>query len=288
MSRTANQNEQDIATARLLASGNGWRVLDVVCRAGPHDKPFEEQHRWVSLSAVMAGQFLYRSTHGRYAMTPGSVLLGNSDACFSCGHDHSTGDRCLSFQFAPDLFEEITAATPGARTVNFTNHRLPPLESMSPLFSEMAALVRSAHEEPESRPWIEDTALHFAGQVLRGFHDGGTMKGQPQDIRRVLAVTDYIDRSLGTPLTLEGLAKLAGVSRYYFLRMFSAVVGTTPYRYILMRRMARAGTLLVSSDLSVLVIALECGFGDLSEFTRRFRARYGMPPALYRKHKRKK
>ena len=41
-------------TARVLASGPGWSVNDVVCTAGPHDRPYEEQRDTVSIAAVIA------------------------------------------------------------------------------------------------------------------------------------------------------------------------------------------------------------------------------------------
>src|SRR5215468_10712244 len=81
----------------LLASGPGWRVEDVTCSAGPHDRPFEEQHDLVCVAAVTRGTFQYRTPNGRATLVPGALMLGNPGACFECGHEHGVGDRCLSF-----------------------------------------------------------------------------------------------------------------------------------------------------------------------------------------------
>ena len=89
-------------SARLLARGEGWRISDIVCRAGPNDRPFEERHEDVSIAAVVEGSFRYRSSTGTALLYPGAFLLGNAGACFECGHEHATGDRCVSFQFAPE------------------------------------------------------------------------------------------------------------------------------------------------------------------------------------------
>src|SRR5215470_14489356 len=83
----------------LLASGPGWRVEDVVCSAGPHDRPFEEQHDLVCVAAVRRGTFEYRTPDGRATLVPGALMLGNPGACFECSHEHGVGDRCLSFHF---------------------------------------------------------------------------------------------------------------------------------------------------------------------------------------------
>ena len=111
--------------SRLLASGPGWSVSDVACTAGPHDRPFEERHHAACIAAVTEGTFQYRSTQGRALLAPGAVLLGNYGYCFECGHEHGTGDRCLSFHFTPDHWETIVAAVPGARTATFALPRVP-------------------------------------------------------------------------------------------------------------------------------------------------------------------
>jgi len=94
----------------LLASGPGWRAEDVVCSAGPHDRPFEEQHDLVCVAAVTRGTFEYRTADGWATLVPGALMLGNPGACFECGHEHGVGDRCLSFHFDPGFFEEIVAS----------------------------------------------------------------------------------------------------------------------------------------------------------------------------------
>ncbi len=45
------------AHGTTLATGRGWKVVDVICTSGPADHAFEERHGWVSLSAVLGGSF---------------------------------------------------------------------------------------------------------------------------------------------------------------------------------------------------------------------------------------
>jgi AraC family transcriptional regulator len=67
-------------TSRLLACDTGWRVEDVVCTSGPHDRPFEERHDGVCIAAVTHGTFRYRSTLGSAVLAPGALLLGKNAA----------------------------------------------------------------------------------------------------------------------------------------------------------------------------------------------------------------
>ena len=55
-----------------LASGPGWRVSDVVCTAGPHDRPFEEQHDAVCIAAVSRAP----SWRGKQRITDALIQMG--------------------------------------------------------------------------------------------------------------------------------------------------------------------------------------------------------------------
>jgi AraC family transcriptional regulator len=113
--------------SRILAQADEWTVEDVVCTSGPRDRCFEERHTCFRVVIVCAGSFQYCSSRGRELMTPGSLLLGNAGQCFECGHEHGTGDRCLSFGYAPDYFERLAAdATVRGGAAYFESRRLPP------------------------------------------------------------------------------------------------------------------------------------------------------------------
>jgi AraC-like DNA-binding protein len=72
------------------------------------------------------------------------------------------------------------------------------------------------------------------------------------------------------------------MSRYHFLRTFRHVVGLTPHQFILRTRLHTAAVELRRSVRSILDIALDAGFADLSTFNRRFRATMGVTPGTYR------
>ena len=63
---------------------------------------------------MIDGLFRYRADTGTAILHPGAFLLGNSDTCYECGHDHSTGDRCIAFQVSPQYFAEVAASRAGS------------------------------------------------------------------------------------------------------------------------------------------------------------------------------
>lgn len=81
---------------------------------------------------------------------------------------------------------------------------------------------------------------------------------------------------------LPRFVELAGVSPSHLTRTLKAATGRTPTEYINGLRLARAATLLATSPLTIVDIAGDCGFEQLSYFYRLFGSRYGQSPHAYR------
>ena len=93
---------------------------------------------------------------------------------------------------------------------------------------------------------------------------------------------DHIDRHFATALDLDGLARVAGVSKYHFVRCFEAAYGETPIRYLTRRRIERAQDLLRLANLTVTEICTLVGFASLGSFSSRFTQLVGETPTAYR------
>jgi len=299
-------------TCRVLARGNGWVVEDLICASGPQDPIFEEQHGNVSIAMVLAGTFQYRgsacqsSANGGSAkrgsvkrssaigasangairnelMTPGSLLLGNAGQSFEVGHEHAAGDRCLSFQFAPDYFERI-AADAGVKKSDrgFRMLRLPPLRELSSLI----ARARAGLEYSADTPW-EELSVELAAATVRAERgiSSRAENAPPSAIARVTRSVRAIERRPDGALGLGSLAREAGLSPYHFLRTFERLTGITPHQYVRRTRLRDAASRLGAERQKVLDIALDCGFGDVSNFNRAFRSEFDVSPKNFRQDK---
>ncbi len=262
--------------SRVLAEGRDWRVTDVVCTAGPHDRRFEEQHENYSISLVAAGTFQYRSANAREMMTPGSLLLGNPGQCFECGHEHGEGDRCLSFQYTPEYFEQIAGDLRLPR--RFKPLRIPPVRELSPIL----ARATSALDSTADLAW-EELAIAVAAKTAQFAAEAPISNDLPAGaLARVTRIVRRIDAHASAPLDLTALAKQARLSPYHFLRTFERLTGLTPHQYILRTRLRSAAVRLLRTREKVLDIALDSGFGDVSNFNHAFRTEFGMSPRKYR------
>jgi AraC-like DNA-binding protein len=102
-------------------------------------------------------------------------------------------------------------------------------------------------------------------------------------VARVTRTVRTIERHLDAGLALGSLARDAGLSPYHFLRTFERLTGVTPHQYILRARLREAAMRLAAEPARVIDIALDCGFGDVSNFNRAFRTEFGVSPRAYRR-----
>jgi AraC-like DNA-binding protein len=92
---------------------------------------------------------------------------------------------------------------------------------------------------------------------------------------------DLIDREYAEPLDLDRLSRVAGVSKYHFLRCFTETYGRTPVQYLSERRIERAQDLLRATNLTVTEICHVVGYTSLGSFSSRFRSLVGVSPSVY-------
>jgi AraC family transcriptional regulator len=278
-----NDSTASALVARPLRQGQGWSVGEYLCTAGPDDRPFEERREEFSIAAVIEGTFTYRADTGTAVMHPGALLFGNSATCYECGHDHSTGDRCVAFHFSPAYFAEVAASIAGSGRFRFPAPMLPVTPKLLPWLVRVEA--RTALAE---RLEMDESAPRFMEAVI-GAVSGTTplpVCASARDARRVGDALRYIELHAADALDLDTLAGVAIMSKYHFLRTFRHIVGMTPYQFVLSVRMRRAAVRLATSSEPVSAIAFETGFGDLSTFNGRFRDVFGVSPMVYRSRER--
>ena len=106
----------------------------------------------------------------------------------------------------------------------------------------------------------------------------------PRAARSTVRVAqDYIDAHPAADHRLDLLAGRAAMSGRHFSRVFTAEVGETPARYVERVRVEAARAELESTNVSLDVVATDCGFGTAESLRRAFQRRMGVPPDAYRR-----
>lgn len=93
----------------------------------------------------------------------------------------------------------------------------------------------------------------------------------------------FVEQNFSAKITLSDIAKSAGMTPKYFCSFFYGVTGKTPIEYVNFYRIERACEQLIFSDLNITEVAYNCGFSDVSYFTKTFKKITGNTPLSYRK-----
>lgn len=262
-------------TQTCLLSG-AVSVVDFRCGAGPADPPYPELHRGYSLGYVRKGSFGYQVRGQSYELVAGSLLVGHPGDEFMCTHDHhACGDECLAFHFTAEALESIGD---GPRTWRIGG--VPPLPELV-VFGELA----QAAAEGASDIALDEIGLLFAARLHRTVIGRGRKAPvlHARDRRRAVESAMWLDAHAHEALNLEDAARMSGLSAFHFLRLFGLALGVTPHQYLLRSRLRRAARLLADDARSITDIALDVGFGDLSNFVRSFHRAAGISPRAFRK-----
>jgi AraC family transcriptional regulator len=92
----------------------------------------------------------------------------------------------------------------------------------------------------------------------------------------------YIESHLASPLTLDEISNVAGVSRFHMVRAFAVATGYSVFRYVRARRLTEAARALAAGAPDILHVALDADYGSHEAFTRAFRDHFGVTPETVR------
>lgn len=96
-------------------------------------------------------------------------------------------------------------------------------------------------------------------------------------------VVEAIDHDPGAPLEIDDMARIACFSKFHFTRMFNAVIGVSPGRYLMFKRVVYAQMLLVKTPYAITAITHQCGYTSIGTFSSRFSDTVGISPTAYRR-----
>jgi len=230
-------------------------------------------HAAYELAWVETGRLEYRVGKRRFTAVEGSVIV------VPAGAEHATsitpGTRAVSMHLSPDLVSGVADALgPADRRRQIDAGIAAAGERMVRLGT---LLVEEAAGGPGSALAADALAEALAVQLVRGA-PRELSRAKDHDAR-ILRAVQLAEDVQGEEIGVEDMARAAGMSRYHFSRRFRDVVGTSPYRYLLEVKLARAAELLRRHHVTVTEAAVEAGFNDFGRFAAHFRRSFGCRPS---------
>ncbi|WP_434578076.1 AraC family transcriptional regulator [Pseudomonas sp. Z5-35] len=230
------------------------------------------RHDTYAIGFTLSGVQSFNYRHSKRHSQPGGTIVLHPDEVHDGEAGTSDGFRYRMSYIEPALIQQVL----GGRPLPFIEGGL----SNDPRLNIATRRLLSTLEH-RLDPLEEDDAIYDVAQALAvaaGNRRGRRLLDYPAAERARLFIHD----ALGQPITLDDLVEASGRDRWSLSRDFRALYGTSPYRYIIHRRLSQARR-LVLRGMPLSETALACGFFDQSHMTRLHTRAFGISPARWLK-----
>ena len=119
--------------------------------------------------------------------------------------------------------------------------------------------------------------------LILGNSEGSSEGQRDVDSTAVHTACRFIEENIRSDISIDQLASLVHLSKFYFVRLFKRLMGVSPYQYVQITRVNAAKKLLMAPDLRINEIADAVGFSSATRFTKFFSEMTGMSPSEFRK-----
>ena len=255
-------------------------------------------HEEMEISRLRRGCLLYDVDRSRYEVREGDFLLIAPDTLHAFhqipGQEASTDSVVFHLsQVGIDTDDGCTRRY--VMPLREGNLRLPPvIHPEDPYYGQISECFEALWDCREgSQPCRE---LRFKAQAFMLLYllwqlSVGSVQELParsfrqHEDKLKLALT-YIQEHYAEPITIRQLADICGFSQVHFMNIFKAAIGASCIEYLIEYRLTRAAMDLQETDHSVMQIALDNGFQNISYFNRAFKQQYAMTPSAFRRQAR--
>ncbi len=233
------------------------------------------RHDTYAISLTVSGVQAFAYRGATHASTPGQVVVLHPDEAHDGHAGTKAGFRYLQLYVEPVLIFEAAAAVRG-RACALPFVREPVVASTS-----LEIAIHAAFQQDHEPLAIDDLVVMIAEGLL-GADASGPQPLSPRlfDVVAVERARQFLDAEPTRVVRSAELEGVTGLSRYALSRQFRSVVGTSPYRYSLMRRLADA-RVQIALGRPLADVALGSGFADQAHLTRMFAVAFGVTPGRY-------
>jgi len=235
-------------------------------------------HDTFSIGAIEAGCQISTIKGERSQTGPGDFYLINPDEVHD-GHPGSDGYRYRMIYPSVELFIEVLEDVTGR-----SFHGTPCFSRQWLTDPDLAVAFRRAHQTLEGNTGTLEADEAMFSFLATLFQRHGSAIIAPLGTRESSAVhraRDYLIENYSRDISLDELAKVAGISRAHLIRAFRKEFHITPHAFLTDKRVREARTLLRRGWWAA-DTAYHCGFADQAHFTRHFKARTGVTPGAFR------
>ena len=150
----------------------------------------------------------------------------------------------------------------------------------------VSILHNMLHEKAEHQQYFEEIMSLQLYRVILLILRSTSGETTRNDFSYILRnIDNYISENLSLPISIKDFATMYHYSFDRFRHIFTENTNVSPKQYIICKRLEKAVFFLENTTLSITDIAHNCGFYDVSQFSKMFKCKYSLSPTQYRKQK---
>lgn len=276
LERLCSENEASVDWMRSSEAEHGVELLEARFHGQAYHK---HRHDTYAICLTTAGvqRFFYRGASE--VSLPGQVTVLHPDELHDgyAGTEEAFGYRILYVDPAL-VFEAVQTVRGHASALPFV--RAPVIMNQH-TNQRLSAAIMGAFLGTREPLAIDSLVLQLAeGLIAADPSFRQSSLSRHLDVPAVKRARRFLDAQRTRVVRSAELEAVTGLTRYDLARQFRLMHGTSPYRYLLMRRLDFAREQL-ARHRALAEVAIEAGFADQAHFSRMFKAAYGVTPARY-------
>jgi len=236
----------------------------------------KHRHDTYAIGVTDSGVQVFDYRGSVHASTPGQVVVLYPDEA----HDGraGTGDG-FGYRI---LYVEPALLADAVRAIRGRPYPLPFVNAPVSTNATLSQAIEGAFRVPLESLAIDSLIVDLAKGLMTGKRDGTTPRfSRRVDVPAVDRARQFLDAERTRVVHSTELESITGLIRYDLCRQFRILFGTSPHRYLLMRRLEFARD-RIHQDRPLVEVACDAGFADQAHFTRVFKSAFGLTPARYR------
>jgi AraC-like DNA-binding protein len=269
-------NEVAAEWMRSIDAEDGVEFLEARFQGHAYHK---HRHDTYAICLTIAGVQAFSYRGASEVSLPGQIVVLHPDEEHDgyAGTEEGFGYRIVYLDPAL-IFEAVQAMCGHACSLPFVRT---PVVMNQHVHQHLSAAIMGAFHDTREPLAMDSLLVHVAeGLIAADPCCGHSSLPRHLDVAAVKRAQQFLDTQRTRVVRSAELEAVTGLTRYDLARQFRLLHGTSPYRYLLMRRLDFAREQLARHH-SLVEAAIEAGFADQAHFSRTFKATYGMTPARY-------
>lgn len=240
-------------------------------------KDFTHWHENIELLYFIDGEGRVVCNFASYSVKAGDIFVVNSENLHMVESDTIIKYYCIVIDNEFCAFNGIAADE--LKFMHIINN--------SELINKYKSIIESYNSNQDYREAkiklsVLDLLVHLLNFIDKPAEESETESdndSEPQNLPNIKLAIKFIKENFSKKITVEDISEASGLSRAYFSRKFKSITGFTLVNYVNLVRCQHACRMLKTGKYKINEVAIECGFDNMSYFTKTYKRLMGVLPS---------